>query len=72
MTDDLRARIARALRDHDRDMDGAEPAHEADGGYGCCVAAVMGVVQLEIDRLNADRDRLIAELRMAREYGGVR
>lgn len=50
MTDDLRARIARALRDHDANMDGGNPAHEADGEYGCCAEVVMSVVQPEFDR----------------------
>jgi hypothetical protein len=51
MPDDLRARIATALRDHDRNMDGGDPAHDADDGYGCCAEAVMAVVQPELDRV---------------------
>lgn len=44
MTADLRTRIAEALRRHDQNMDGAEPAHEADDDYGCCADAVMAVL----------------------------
>jgi hypothetical protein len=45
VTDDLRTRIAHALRDHDRNMDGGNPAHDADDGYGCCADAVMAVIE---------------------------
>lgn len=51
MTDDLRTRIAAALRRHDANMDSTNPAHDADDGYACCAAAVMGVVEPEIDRV---------------------
>lgn len=57
MTADLRTRIADALRRHDANMDGADPAHDADDGYGCCAAAVMAVVQSELDALRVERDR---------------
>jgi hypothetical protein len=50
MSDDLRARIATALRRHDENMDGGDPTRGADDGYGCCAAAVMAVVQHELNR----------------------
>lgn len=54
MAVDLRARIAQALRDHDADMDGAEPAHEADGEYGCCADAVMAALKAVADKPGHD------------------
>jgi hypothetical protein len=51
MSDDLHARIATALRDHDRIMDGGDPARDADDGYECCAEAVMAVVGPEIERV---------------------
>lgn len=42
---DLRARIAAALRRHDADMDGANPAHDAQDDCGCCADAVMAVLE---------------------------
>jgi hypothetical protein len=61
MADEMRARIARALRDHDRDMDGADPSHEASADYECCAAAVMAVLdEATAEALHEYADRLDA------------
>jgi hypothetical protein len=79
MPEDLRARIAAALRRHDANMNGGNPAHDADEGYDCCADAVMAVLDDygpdELDRYireQAMKDPAFAAAYVRRQEAGDR